>query len=241
MGGVVRLEGGWLVGALISPRDACSSMWGSSKVVRPRVGQVTASLRGIPSIRISTPRSFMANRQVALASKGSDFPRGAGHDWTAAPGCRVGVRPHDRDVEREVDAERGRAGPLRSQPPRWPARRPHRRVRPGCARPPRRGGRRQGAVGRRGCRFRQAPQPVAQVGDPAQGPLGTRALHDEVPGEAAARAPVAGQAVGIGRRVVGVAVPRAAGSATRGRAQRSHHLPRSPARAASSTRPKASG
>ena len=70
----------------------------------------------------------------------------------------------------------------------------------------------------------QAPEPVAQVGDPAQRPLGAGALHDEVAGEAAVRAPVAGLAVGIGRRVVGVAVPRVAQARRPAPQQRAHHL-----------------
>ena len=53
----------------------------------------------------------------------------------------------------------------------------------------------------------EAPEAVAQVGDPAQRPLGPGALHDEVPGEAAVRAPVAGLAVEVDGRVVGVPVP----------------------------------
>ena len=70
----------------------------------------------------------------------------------------------------------------------------------------------------------EAPEPVAQVGDPAQRPLRAGALHDEVAGEAAVRAPEAGLAVGIGRRVVGVAVPRVAQVRRPTPQQRAHHL-----------------
>ena len=71
-------------------------------------------------------------------------------------------------------------------------RRPRRRGRRGCARRPRRAGRTRGAAGRPGRPVAaEAPQPVAQVGDPAQRPLGAGALDDEVAGEAAVGAAAA--------------------------------------------------
>ncbi len=53
----------------------------------------------------------------------------------------------------------------------------------------------------------EAPEPVAQVGDPAQRPLGAGALHDEVAGEAAVGAAVPVLVVEVGRRRVGRLVP----------------------------------
>ena len=83
-----------------------------------------------------------------------------------------------------------------------PARRPRRPGRPGCARRPRRAGRRRGAAAARAAPSAEPPEPVAQVGDPAQRPLGAGALDDEVAGEAAVGASVAwsGCRVAAGRR-----------------------------------------
>ena len=70
----------------------------------------------------------------------------------------------------------------------------------------------------------ELPQPVAQVGDPAQRPLRAGPLDDEVAGEAAVRPAAACLAVRVGRRRVGVGLPDVAQSGRTTAEQRADDL-----------------